>query len=40
MQVPSNKADRYRKEAIKCHELAKTAAVAFLGDFSSWPGMN
>jgi hypothetical protein len=27
-----SKADRYRKEATKCYELAKNASPAFLGD--------
>ena len=33
MQDPSSKADRYRKEAAKYHELAKFARPAYLGDF-------
>ena len=33
MQDPLNRADHYRKEAVKCHELAKYAQPAFLGDF-------
>jgi hypothetical protein len=33
MMDPSNKADRYRKEAAKYHELAKSARPAYLGDF-------
>jgi hypothetical protein len=28
-----DRADHYRKEAVKCHELAKHAQPAFLGDF-------
>jgi hypothetical protein len=28
-----SKADRYRKEAAKCHELAKDASPAFLSGF-------
>ena len=30
---PSNRADHYRKEAAKYHELAKLACPAYLGDF-------
>jgi hypothetical protein len=33
MQDPSNRADHYRKEAAKYHELAKLARPDFLGDF-------
>ena len=33
MQDPLSKADHYRKEAVKYHELAKTASPAFFGDF-------
>jgi hypothetical protein len=33
MQDPLNRADHYRKEAVRCHELAKYAQPAFLGDF-------
>jgi hypothetical protein len=33
MRDPSNKAAHYRKEAVKCHELAKAAPYAFLADF-------
>jgi hypothetical protein len=33
MQDPSSKAAHYRKEAVKCHELAKAAPYAFLADF-------
>lgn len=33
MQDPSSKAERYRKEAAKYHELAKFARPAYLGDF-------
>ena len=33
MQDPLNRADHYRREAVKCHELAKYAQPAFLGDF-------
>jgi hypothetical protein len=33
MQDPLVRADHYRKEAMKCHELAKHAEPAFLGDF-------
>jgi hypothetical protein len=33
MQDPLDGADHYRKEAVKCHELAKYAQLAFLGDF-------
>jgi hypothetical protein len=33
MQDPLNRADHYRREAVKCHELAKSAQPAFLGDF-------
>ena len=33
MQDPLNRPDHYRKEAVKCHELAKYAQPAFLGDF-------
>jgi hypothetical protein len=32
MQDPLSKADRYRKRAVECHELA-TASPAYLGDF-------
>jgi hypothetical protein len=31
MQDPSNRADHYRKEAAKYHELAKLARPDFLG---------
>jgi len=27
------RADRYREEALRCHELAKHADLPFLGDF-------
>jgi hypothetical protein len=30
---PLDRADHYRKEAVKCHELAKHAQPAYLGDF-------
>jgi hypothetical protein len=33
MQDPSSKADHYRKEAVRYHELAKFARPAYLGDF-------
>jgi hypothetical protein len=33
MQDPLNRADHYRGEAVKYHELAKYAQPAFLGDF-------
>ena len=33
MQDPLNRADHYRKEAMKCHELAKYVQPTFLGDF-------
>jgi hypothetical protein len=33
MQDPLVRADHYRNEARKCHELAKHAQPAFLGDF-------
>ena len=33
MQDPLSEADHYRKEAVKYHELAKTASPAFFGDF-------
>jgi hypothetical protein len=33
MQDPSSKAAHYRKEAVKCHELAKAAPYGFLADF-------
>jgi hypothetical protein len=33
MQDPLNRADHYRNEAVKYHELAKYAQPAFLGDF-------
>jgi hypothetical protein len=33
MQDPLDRADHYRKEAVKCHELAKCAQPAFLADF-------
>jgi hypothetical protein len=33
MQDPLDRADHYRKEAVKCHELAKCVQPAFLGDF-------
>jgi hypothetical protein len=33
MQDPSNRAEHYRKEAVKCYELAKSASPAFFGDF-------
>jgi hypothetical protein len=31
MQDPVNKAERYRREANKCAELAKSVSPAFLG---------
>jgi hypothetical protein len=33
MQDPLVRADHYRKEAMKCHEMARNAQPAFLGDF-------
>jgi hypothetical protein len=33
MRHPLDRADHYRNEAVKCHELAKHAQPAFLGDF-------
>jgi hypothetical protein len=33
MTDPLSKAERYRKEANKCGDLAKSASHAFLGDF-------
>jgi hypothetical protein len=33
MLDPLSKADRYRKEAAKCYELAKNASPAFLSAF-------
>ena len=33
MLDPLSKADRYRKEAAKCYELAKNASPAFLSGF-------
>jgi hypothetical protein len=33
MRHPLDRADHYRKEAVKCHELAKQARPAYLGDF-------
>jgi hypothetical protein len=33
MTGPSSRADHYRKEAAKYHELAKVARPAYLGDF-------
>jgi hypothetical protein len=33
MQDPLWKADQYRKKAARCHELAKSADPAYLGDF-------
>jgi hypothetical protein len=33
MQNPRARAEHYRKEAAKCHELAKYARPAYLGDF-------
>jgi hypothetical protein len=33
MRDLSSKAERYRKEAVKCHERAKIASPAFLSDF-------
>jgi hypothetical protein len=33
MQDPFDRADHYRKEAMKYHELAKRAEPAFLGEF-------
>jgi hypothetical protein len=33
MGHPLDRADHYRNEAVKCHELAKHAQPAFLGDF-------
>jgi hypothetical protein len=32
MQKPSSRAEHYRKEAAKYHELAKSAEPAYLGD--------
>jgi hypothetical protein len=33
MRHPLDRADHYRNEAVKCHELAKHVQPAFLGDF-------
>jgi hypothetical protein len=33
MRQALDRADHYRKEAVKCHELAKHAQPAYLGDF-------
>jgi len=33
MRDLTSKVDRYRKEAVKCHERAKIASPAFLSDF-------
>jgi hypothetical protein len=33
MQDQLSKAERYRQEAAKCHERAKFAQPAYLGDF-------
>ncbi len=33
MQDPSDRADHYRREGVKCHELAKSAELPFLVDF-------
>jgi hypothetical protein len=33
MAEPLSRADHYRKEAAKYHELAKFARPAYLGDF-------
>ena len=33
MRNPLARAEHYRKEAAKCHELAKYARPAYLGDF-------
>ncbi len=33
MQDPWDRADHYRNEAMKCHELAKHAELAYLGEF-------
>ena len=33
MRHPLDRADHYRKVAVKCHELAKHAQPAYLGDF-------
>jgi hypothetical protein len=33
MQDPLDRANRYRKKAMECGELAKYAQPAFLGDF-------
>jgi hypothetical protein len=33
MQDHLGKAERYRKEAARCHERAKVAQPAYLGDF-------
>ena len=33
MRDPLDRAHHYRKEAVRCHELAKDARPAFLGDF-------
>ena len=35
MQDPLDRANRYRKKAMKCGELAKYAQPACLGDFLS-----
>jgi hypothetical protein len=33
VQDPLSKADQYRKEAVKCYELAKSCSPGFLCDF-------
>jgi hypothetical protein len=33
MPDPLSKADRYRKEAVKCYELAKSASPTLLSGF-------
>jgi hypothetical protein len=33
MRHPLDRADHYRNEAVKCHELAKHVQPAFLGHF-------
>jgi hypothetical protein len=33
MQNLSSKADHYREQAVKCHELAKSASPPYFGDF-------
>jgi hypothetical protein len=37
---PLDRADHYRKEAVKCHELAKHAQPAYLDKYNEWKTLN